>query len=82
VDEARGLGETQLDGSLLDRHTRVREEDRRRTSVKITPAGRRALTAARREERESDTLLGAVDDYEHFRQQLIALIATATTTTG
>lgn len=57
-------------------------EDRRRTSVKITPAGRRALTAARREERESDTLLGAVDDYEHFRQQLIALIAAATTTTG
>lgn len=55
--------------------------DRRRTSVKITPPGRRALAAARREERESDTLLGAVDDYEHFRRQLIALIVAATSTT-
>jgi DNA-binding MarR family transcriptional regulator len=55
-------------------------KDRRRTSVKITPAGRRALAAARREERESDTLLGAVEDYDHFRQQLIALIAAATST--
>lgn len=54
-------------------------KDRRRTSVKITPSGRRALAAARREERESDTLLGAVEDYEHFRQQLIALIAAAST---
>lgn len=49
-------------------------KDRGRTSVKITPA-------ARSEERESDTLLGAVDDFEHFRRQLIALIAAATATT-
>ena len=54
-------------------------QDRRRTSVKITPSGRRALTAARRAERESDLLLGAVDDYDHFRRQLITLIAAATT---
>ncbi|MBK1783617.1 winged helix-turn-helix transcriptional regulator [Prauserella sp. ASG 168] len=54
-----------------DRH------DRRRVSVKLTAAGRRVLTAARREERESELLLGAVDDYDHFRGQLIALINAA-----
>jgi len=51
--------------------------DRRRVSVKITAAGRRVLAAARREERESDVLLGAVEDYDHFRGQLIALINAA-----
>ncbi|SDF45854.1 DNA-binding transcriptional regulator, MarR family [Lentzea fradiae] len=55
-----------------DRH------DRRRTSVKITPAGRRALATVRREERESDVLLGAVEDYDHFRRQLMALIVAVT----
>jgi DNA-binding MarR family transcriptional regulator len=57
-------------------------KDRRRTSVNITPAGRRALATARREERESDVLLGAVDDCKHFRQQLITLVVAATSTTG
>lgn len=53
------------------------EHDRRRTLVAITPAGRKVLRAARREERESEVLLGAVDDYDRFREQLIALIAVA-----
>ncbi|MDI5982517.1 MarR family winged helix-turn-helix transcriptional regulator [Amycolatopsis magusensis] len=48
--------------------------DRRRTIVRLTAAGRRVLTKARREERESELLLGAVDDYEHFRSQLLKLI--------
>ncbi|TQM85305.1 MarR family transcriptional regulator [Saccharothrix saharensis] len=53
--------------------------DRRRTLVGITPTGRDVLTAARRAEQESESLLGAVDDYHHFRRQLITLIAAATT---
>ena len=52
--------------------------DRRRTLVEITPTGRDVLAAARREEKESESLLGAVDDYDHFRRQLITLIAAAT----
>ncbi|MEU7903547.1 MarR family transcriptional regulator [Actinoplanes sp. NPDC049118] len=48
--------------------------DRRRTLVEITTAGMDALTAARLEERRSEQLLGAVDDYDHFRHQLITLI--------
>ncbi|HEX6346511.1 MarR family winged helix-turn-helix transcriptional regulator [Umezawaea sp.] len=58
------------------------ERDRRRTLVAITPAGRRVLKAARREERESEVLLGAVDDYDRFREQLIALIAVVTDKSG
>ncbi|MCS7477375.1 MarR family winged helix-turn-helix transcriptional regulator [Umezawaea endophytica] len=54
------------------------DRDRRRTLVAITPAGRKVLKTARREERESDVLLGAVDDYDRFREQLIALIAVVT----
>jgi DNA-binding MarR family transcriptional regulator len=54
------------------------ERDRRRTLVAITPAGRKVLRAARREERESDALLGGVEDYDHFREQLIALISLVT----
>ena len=54
--------------------------DRRRTLVEITPTGRDVLAAARREERESEALLGAVEDYDHFRRQLITLIAAATRT--
>ncbi|MEU4443219.1 MarR family winged helix-turn-helix transcriptional regulator [Actinosynnema sp. NPDC050801] len=52
--------------------------DRRRTLAEITPTGRDVLAAARREEKESESLLGAVDDYDHFRRQLITLIAAAT----
>ncbi|MER5647581.1 MarR family transcriptional regulator [Streptosporangium sp. NPDC002524] len=50
------------------------ERDRRRTLIEITPAGREVLETARREERGSDVLLGAVDEYDHFREQLIKLI--------
>ncbi|MFF3442021.1 MarR family winged helix-turn-helix transcriptional regulator [Streptosporangium sp. NPDC002721] len=50
------------------------ERDRRRTLVEITPEGREVLETARREERDSDVLLGAVDEYDHFREQLIKLI--------
>ncbi|WP_436762664.1 MarR family winged helix-turn-helix transcriptional regulator [Streptosporangium sp. V21-05] len=50
------------------------ERDRRRTLIEITPAGREVLETARREERGSEVLLGAVDEYDHFREQLIKLI--------
>ncbi|MBB2914572.1 DNA-binding MarR family transcriptional regulator [Streptosporangium becharense] len=50
------------------------DRDRRRTLVEITPAGREVLETARREERGSDVLLGAVDEYDRFREQLIKLI--------
>lgn len=56
--------------------------DRRRTLVEITPAGRDVLAAARREEQESESLLGAVDDYDHFRRQLITLIGATTEPRG
>lgn len=52
--------------------------DRRRTLVEITPTGRDVLATARRKEQESESLLGAVDDYDHFRSQLITLITAAT----
>ncbi|MEU9833152.1 MarR family transcriptional regulator [Streptosporangium sp. NPDC048047] len=51
--------------------------DRRRLLVQITPGGREVLAKARREERTSNALLGAVDDYDHFREQLIRLITIA-----
>lgn len=51
--------------------------DRRRTLVAITPKGVEALAAARAEERRSEQLLGAVQDYDHFRHQLITLITVA-----
>ncbi|GAA2914872.1 MarR family transcriptional regulator [Streptosporangium fragile] len=50
------------------------DHDRRRTLVEITPAGREVLGTARRAERNSDVLLGAVDEYDRFREQLIKLI--------
>ncbi|MCP2167781.1 MFS transporter [Goodfellowiella coeruleoviolacea] len=37
----------------------------------------RTLAAARRAEQESESLLGAGDDYHHFRRQLITLITAA-----
>lgn len=49
--------------------------DRRRSVVTITGEGAGALAAARSEEQRSEQLLGAVDDYHHFRHQLITLIA-------
>ncbi|AXB47926.1 MarR family transcriptional regulator [Amycolatopsis albispora] len=48
--------------------------DRRRSIVRLTEAGERVLATARREERESELLLGVIDDYEHFRGQLLKLI--------
>ena len=51
--------------------------DRRRTLVAINAKGLDALAAARREERRSEQLLGAVEDYDHFRHQLITLITVA-----
>lgn len=51
------------------------ERDRRRMLVRITPDGERVLAAARHEERSSDHLMGALDDYDWFREQLIKLIA-------
>ncbi|MCG5212805.1 MarR family winged helix-turn-helix transcriptional regulator [Streptosporangium sp. KLBMP 9127] len=53
---------------------RTDEHDRRRVLVRITPTGREALAAVRHEERNSENLLGAVEEYEHFRDQLIKLI--------
>ncbi|GAA2669754.1 MarR family winged helix-turn-helix transcriptional regulator [Nonomuraea recticatena] len=50
------------------------ERDRRRVLVRITPAGAEVLAHAREEERGSDRLLGAVDEYDSFREQLIRLI--------
>lgn len=50
------------------------DRDRRRILVEITSSGRKILDLARHEERGSDHLLGAVDDYNHFREQLIKLI--------
>jgi DNA-binding MarR family transcriptional regulator len=49
-------------------------DDRRRTVARLTGAGREVLAAARREERESELLLGVVDDYEHFRRQLMRIV--------
>lgn len=51
--------------------------DRRRMLVAITPRGTEAVTAARDEERRSNRFFGAVDDYDHFRDQLIRLIEAA-----
>ncbi|MFE0150220.1 MarR family winged helix-turn-helix transcriptional regulator [Nonomuraea sp. NPDC059007] len=53
------------------------QRDRRRVSVTITEAGTATLALAHEAERTSDQLLGAVDDYEQFRRQLIKLIAIA-----
>ena len=44
--------------------------------VTITPAGSQVLALAYEAERESEHLMGAVDDYEQFRQQLVKLIKT------
>jgi MarR family transcriptional regulator, organic hydroperoxide resistance regulator len=53
---------------------RTDDRDRRRVLVRVTEAGERVLAAARHEERASEHLLGALDDYEWFREQLIKLI--------
>ncbi|WP_206184982.1 MarR family winged helix-turn-helix transcriptional regulator [Thermoactinospora rubra] len=52
------------------------EADRRRIVVEITESGRRVLASARAAERDSDRLLGALADYERFREELIRLITT------
>ncbi|WP_307832642.1 MarR family transcriptional regulator [Planomonospora sp. ID91781] len=51
--------------------------DRRRALVGITASGLRVLGEAREEERGSDTLFGALEDYSGFREQLITLITSA-----
>lgn len=62
----------------LRRAAYVRKEadpqDRRRFLVSVTADGESVLERARAAERGSDRLLGAVDDYEQFRAQLIKLI--------
>ncbi|GID91531.1 MarR family winged helix-turn-helix transcriptional regulator [Amorphoplanes digitatis] len=52
--------------------------DRRRTLVTIGAEGVDALAVARREERRSERLFGAVEDYDNFRRQLITLITAVT----
>ncbi len=56
---------------------RTDERDRRRLLVRITEAGERVLADARHAERASDRLLGALDDYDWFRGQLVKLITAA-----
>ncbi|MER7504500.1 MarR family winged helix-turn-helix transcriptional regulator [Nonomuraea pusilla] len=53
---------------------RADARDRRRVLVAMTPAGARVLAHAREKERDSGDLLGAVEDYDRFRQELIRLI--------
>nr|WP_082534598.1 MarR family winged helix-turn-helix transcriptional regulator [Nonomuraea pusilla] len=53
---------------------RADARDRRRVLVEMTPAGARVLAHARERERDSGDLLGAVEDYDRFRQELIRLI--------
>ncbi|MFI6908237.1 MarR family winged helix-turn-helix transcriptional regulator [Nonomuraea sp. NPDC050394] len=48
--------------------------DRRRALITISDTGRTALESVRKQERQSERLLGAVDDYDAFRRQLIKLI--------
>lgn len=52
----------------------VDEADRRKVMVSITDKGRGVYDKASRAEREDPTLLGAVDDYEGLRRQLMKLI--------
>nr|BFE73984.1 hypothetical protein GCM10020092_072850 [Actinoplanes digitatis] len=49
-----------------------------RTLVTIGAEGVDALAVARREERRSERLFGAVEDYDNFRRQLITLITAVT----
>ena len=51
--------------------------DRRRAMARLTDTGRRTLAVARTEERESTLLLGVVDDYEQFREQLLRIVRAA-----
>ncbi|MCK2220579.1 winged helix DNA-binding protein [Actinomadura sp. ATCC 31491] len=51
--------------------------DRRRMLVELTDAGTAVLALAREKERDSGDLLGAVEDYDRFREDLIRLITIA-----
>ncbi|AHH98434.1 MarR family winged helix-turn-helix transcriptional regulator [Kutzneria albida] len=53
----------------------VDEVDRRKVLVSITAAGAAVHARATRAEREDPVLLGAVEDYEGLRRQLVQLIA-------
>ncbi|MFF0767508.1 MarR family winged helix-turn-helix transcriptional regulator [Nonomuraea wenchangensis] len=53
---------------------RADPRDRRRMLVELTPAGDAVLAMAREKERDSGDLLGAVEDYDRFREELIRLI--------
>ncbi len=68
---SRTLDRLRREGYVL---TRPDDRDRRRMVVEITDAGRAEVDAARRAERESEVLLGAVDDYEGFRMQLVKIV--------
>ncbi|MEV0389330.1 MarR family transcriptional regulator [Nonomuraea sp. NPDC050643] len=48
--------------------------DRRRVLVTITGTGSETLELAHEAERSSEQLLGAVEDYEGFRRELVRLI--------
>ncbi|MGW0803169.1 MarR family winged helix-turn-helix transcriptional regulator [Nonomuraea sp. NPDC002799] len=53
---------------------RTDDRDRRRMLVELTPAGAEVLAHARERERDSADLLGGVEDYTRFREELIRLI--------
>ncbi|MEW9548883.1 MarR family winged helix-turn-helix transcriptional regulator [Nonomuraea sp. NPDC050783] len=57
------------------RHADAR--DRRRVLAELTESGHAVLALAREKERDSGDLLGAVEDYDRFREDLIRLITTA-----
>jgi DNA-binding MarR family transcriptional regulator len=54
---------------------RTDDRDRRRMLVELTEKGSEVLEHAREKERDSGDLLGAVEDYARFREDLIRLIS-------
>ncbi|GAA3554143.1 MarR family transcriptional regulator [Nonomuraea rosea] len=54
---------------------RTDDRDRRRVLVELTEKGSEVLAHAREKERDSGDLLGAVEDYARFREDLIRLIS-------
>jgi DNA-binding MarR family transcriptional regulator len=52
----------------------VDERDRRRVTVTVTDAGRKAHATALEAERNDPAVLGTVDDYEALRRQLVQMV--------